>query len=381
MPSPERKRARRQQHPQTVPDISNLQPQQQEQAKGQGAAPEHVHLPLLSLPQEVLAKHVWPHLGPWAHAQLRLTCKELKGIADSVLADTIAVVVDAQQVAGATRRTTRSAQATPPHAAAAAPATGRNTSSNQFASGACAGGSGQLTAAGTAAGAAGGQHQENQPQGAVGDVCRLLSAAPHVRAVSLVLLPGKAHSGELGRGLGPSVARIVHQIGAASNGRLTHFSLSLTEPASLQPEMLRAIAEAFPGLTQLHVRSDLTRGHGAAWAAVLRVLPASLQTVLLDLKSSEGERLSASLAAASQLTGLRSLTLGTIRAMDTQLSVTQLTPLVSDQLTSLSLCGYGTDMDSGEVLGLVNRCGPSLRQLDVNIPPGGGAVWSNQAEG
>lgn len=57
-------------------------------------APEAAHLQedeapqpllLLSLPELLLANHVWPHLGPWAQAQLRATCRQLRAVADGLL--------------------------------------------------------------------------------------------------------------------------------------------------------------------------------------------------------------------------------------------------------------------------------------------------------
>lgn len=45
--------------------------------------------PLLSLPHAVLAQHVWPQLSPWGRAQLRGTCKELRGLADGLIDGTM----------------------------------------------------------------------------------------------------------------------------------------------------------------------------------------------------------------------------------------------------------------------------------------------------
>uniref|UniRef100_A0A7S0RAH0 Uncharacterized protein n=1 Tax=Chlamydomonas leiostraca TaxID=1034604 RepID=A0A7S0RAH0_9CHLO len=63
--------------------------------------PSHPTFPLLALPAGVLAKHVWPHLGPWARAQLRGACRELKETADEQLPahEPIKVSLTVQEVA------------------------------------------------------------------------------------------------------------------------------------------------------------------------------------------------------------------------------------------------------------------------------------------
>lgn len=41
---------------------------------------------LLALLHEgLLASHIWPHLGPYARAQLRATCMPLRSLADGLL--------------------------------------------------------------------------------------------------------------------------------------------------------------------------------------------------------------------------------------------------------------------------------------------------------
>lgn len=60
------------------------------------STPEDASSTLLALPKLVLAQHLWPRLSPWGQAQLRLTCKELRELADGLL-DTLDIVATPAQ--------------------------------------------------------------------------------------------------------------------------------------------------------------------------------------------------------------------------------------------------------------------------------------------
>lgn len=65
--------------------MSCLQAMDMHPANASDQGGEHKPSALLSLPPAVLSAHVWPHLGPWARAQLRATCKALQSEADRLL--------------------------------------------------------------------------------------------------------------------------------------------------------------------------------------------------------------------------------------------------------------------------------------------------------
>lgn len=302
-------------------------------AAAAGANGKKLRTELLHLPLPVLACHMWPHLSPWSRMQLRATCREVRDVVDAM--------PDMEQL------------------------TARLSASELEVLG-CEGSPGAAAGSETAATVLDPQAQPGSGQGQAGahlwpqqavdralekerSLCGLLMRWQRVRSLKLHLTGPQLH---------PPLP-FAMRLGSASHRLLTHLHLHLKSTcednwfAVMRPELLRNIAHACPALQQLELQikcdwqSAAVVGSPDEWDAAARTLPPTLYTLSIGtgraVSAHVWRRLVLSLAAATQLTELRSLSILSACAQHGgSYSVAPLTA-IANQLTHLALgCPYGS---------------------------------------
>lgn len=223
------------------------QQQQQEEEEVHAPAPEpSAVLPLLHLPAGVVAHHVLPHLGPWALAQVRRTCHELRAAADTMLPHMLTCVL---QLADNRRRTRSRAKAEA--------ATGQPCAAN-------------LKAA-----------------------CSLFQrSVGHYNGIELILQPHNEDEALdqdwlLRQDVLSQLISEIKQLGEASNHGLVRVAVFAHWSMGLSPALFRAICAAWPKCQQLELRFSKAVGDKDAWIEAMAQLPAQsltdLQVGLLQL--------------------------------------------------------------------------------------------------
>mmetsp|Transcript_18145 Transcript_18145/g.45734 ORF Transcript_18145/g.45734 Transcript_18145/m.45734 type:complete len:775 (-) Transcript_18145:1922-4246(-) len=380
---------------------------------------------LLALPPTVIAKHIWPHLGPWSRAQLRATCRELRALADDMLPETITCVMDPKDLPAPAAATTTSVPAAAAAAAkdvqqasaaianpdavsvqlqpkrralfggsardssptAIAPAS-RRTSTEAAHRGclpcfprmrACS--RGCATSPPRGASAAPSRRSTAQPDAAdsdsaqaLGAVAGLLARSTYVKGVDLVVsgsLPRNS-GGADGEGIADAAASVsaaIMKLGCVSYQRLTRLHLHCRlhhcfNSVSCTPGVLRAIGTACPKLRVLSLHWSLPAGsEREAWEGAVRTLPATLEEVEWDARgSASGAALTQLLGAATQLKSLRSLKLTASEEMD----AAPLAALAAHGLTCLQLDSFKSE--TANLSAVLGACGASLKSLALNMP-------------